>query len=139
MALELSKVLIKYNWPVDVIVPMPLSKKREFDRGYNQASVFAFPLALLTGIKYSSRLLRKVKETVSQVGLTADQRRENVRGVFEANQRRVSGKTILLVDDVATTGSSISEASQALMVAGAKDVYVLTIARALPHHDLQIV
>jgi len=139
MARELAQVLEKYQWMIDLIVPMPLSKKREFDRGYNQAAVVAYPLALLTGIKYSGRALRKIKETVSQVGLDAEQRRDNVRDAFDAQPRQVAGKTVLLVDDVATTGSSVNEAARALMQAGAKEVYALTIARALPHRDLQII
>jgi ComF family protein len=139
MAFELAKELNKYAWEIELIVPMPLSKQREFDRGYNQAAIFAYPLALLTGIPYSRQALKKAKDTISQVKLNAEQRRENVRGVFQAQPRLVAGKTILVVDDVATTGASLNEAAYTLREAGAKEVYALTIARALPHHDLQLV
>jgi ComF family protein len=139
MALELRKVLQKCAWPIDLVVPMPLSRQRDFDRGYNQAAVFAHPLAWSLGLPYSRQALKKIKDTVSQVKLNAEQRRENVRGAFQAQPRQVAGKVILIVDDVATTGASLSEAAGALMESGARDVYALTIARALTHHDLQIV
>jgi predicted amidophosphoribosyltransferase len=64
------------------------------------------------------------------------QRRENVDNVYQADAAIVSGKSILLMDDVATTGATVSSSTKALLQAGARDVYVLTIARALAHHDL---
>jgi ComF family protein len=139
MALELANLLGPLNWPVDMIVPVPLSKERFLERGYNQVAIIAFPLSLAMDVAYVSPALRKVKHTESQVGLSADERRENVRDVFKADAHLVAGRSILLMDDVATTGSTLAEASRALMDAGAKEVYALTLARALPHHDLQMV
>jgi len=70
------------------------------------------------------------------VGLSKQERRENVHGAFQAG-RGVNGKTILVLDDVATTGSTLSSSAEALFSSGAKDVYALTVARALPHHGLK--
>jgi predicted amidophosphoribosyltransferase len=81
-------------------------------------------------------VLWKTRETRSQVGLTISQRGENVRGVYQADPSKVKRKSILLMDDVSTTGSTILSGTEALLCAGAEEVYALTIARALSHHDL---
>jgi predicted amidophosphoribosyltransferase len=78
----------------------------------------------------------KTRETRSQVGLTASERGTNVHDVYQADTKMVKQRNILLMDDVATTGSTISACTQALLSAGAEEVYVLTIARALSHHSL---
>jgi len=70
------------------------------------------------------------------VGLNISQRRENVQNAYQADRSVVNGKSILLMDDVSTTGSTLSSSTEALLAAGARDVYALTIARALAHHDL---
>jgi predicted amidophosphoribosyltransferase len=70
------------------------------------------------------------------VGLTVAQRRKNVQNAYQADTKLVKGKSILMMDDVATTGSTISACTEALRSAGAQDVYVITIARALSHHSL---
>jgi predicted amidophosphoribosyltransferase len=85
---------------------------------------------------YAPHVLRKTRETRSQVGLNLAQRQENVRAAYQAESGTVQGKSILLMDDVATTGSTIRACSETLLSAGAQAVYVLTIARALAHHSL---
>ena len=77
-----------------------------------------------------------MRETRTQVGLTISQRRENVQNAYQANPEVVRRKSILLMDDVATTGSTTSACTEALLSAGAQEVYILTIARALSHHSL---
>ena len=124
------------NWHVEVLIPAPLGKSRLKERGYNQVALVARPLAYETGLTYSPNGLRKVRETESQVGLNISQRRENVRNAYQADPTVVTQKSILLMDDVATTGSTISACTEALLSAGAQDVFALTIARALSHHDL---
>ncbi|MBI3161407.1 MAG: ComF family protein, partial [Chloroflexi bacterium] len=79
-------------------------------------------------------LIRR-KETRSQVGLTRQERRENVRQAFCVGEN-VKGKSILLLDDVSTTGSTLSAGAKELYSSGAKHVFALTVARALPHHGL---
>lgn len=66
------------------------------------------------------------------------ERKENVSGAFRGDPARVSGKTVLLMDDVATTGATLSSCAEALLQSGAKKVYSLTLARALPHHGLHV-
>lgn len=123
------------GWQIDMIVPIPLGIKRQKERGYNQVALVARPLAIALGLEYAPQVLTRRRETRSQVGLSKDARRENVHGVFEAGVH-VNGKTVLVMDDVATTGSTLSAGAEALFSSGAKDVYALTVARALPRHGL---
>jgi ComF family protein len=124
------------NWNIDMIVPIPLGRQRYKERGYNQVAMIAKPLALAMGVEFAPKALARRKETRSQVGLSKQERRENVNGVFQAGAG-VTGKTILVMDDVATTGSTLSSSAEALFASGAKDVYALTVARALPQHGLK--
>jgi len=124
------------RWPVDIFIPVPLGKNRLKERGYNQVALVARPLAYEVGLQYSPRALWKARETRSQVGLTISQRRENVQNAYRADPMVVKGKSIILMDDVATTGSTILACTDALLSAGARVVYAITIARALSHHNL---
>ena len=121
---------------VDVLIPVPLGKKRLKERGYNQVALVAQPLAFELGMPYAPHGLWKSRETRSQVGLNVAQRSENVSKAYQAEVKVVNGKSILLMDDVATTGSTIQSSAEALLSAGAREVYAITIARALSHHDL---
>ncbi|NOY97766.1 MAG: ComF family protein [Chloroflexi bacterium] len=127
------------SWPVDAVIPVPLGKKRFRERGYNQVGLIAHPLALALGWNYAPRALTRVRETASQVGLSAGERRENVRGAFAADVRRVRDRRVLVMDDVATTGATLAACAQALLDGGAREVFALTVARALPHHGLTTV
>ncbi len=139
LARQMAPHVRAWDWPIDIVVPVPLGRKRMQERGYNQVGLVAMPLAALNGWKYAPRALARARETRSQVGLSAEERRENVSGAFRANPAMVSGQTVLLMDDVATTGATISSCALALLDAGAREVYALTLARALPHHGLKIV
>ena len=119
-----------------MIIPVPLGKKRLRERGYNQVALVAEPLAYEIGVSFSPKVLWKARETRSQVGLNISQRQKNVRDAYQAHADAVKGKSIILMDDVATTGSTIFACTDELMSAGAREVYALTIARALSHHDL---
>ena len=118
---------------IDVISWIPLSKKRLRQRGYNQARLLAEEIAAKTGLP-CRQLLQKVKNNSAQ-SLTRDakQRQENVAGVYALDDGAdVSGLRILLVDDVVTTGATMSEAARILRKAGAKSVFGVTLAR---HED----
>lgn len=118
---------------IDVISWIPLSKKRLRQRGYDQARLLAEEIAAKTGLP-CRQLLQKVKNNSAQ-SLTRDakQRRENVAGVYDLDDGAdVSGLRILLVDDVVTTGATMSEAARILRKAGAKSVFGVTLAR---HED----
>jgi competence protein ComFC len=136
LALQMSGFVRSLNWPVEILIPVPLGKKRLKERGYNQVGLVARPLAYQMGWMYKPDALWKARETRSQVGLSVSQRRENVHDAYQADPKVVEHKSILLMDDVATTGSTISACTKTLLSAGAQAVYVLTIARALSHHSL---
>ena len=136
LAEQMVEFVRSLQWDVDMLIPIPLGKKRLKERGYNQVALVAEPLAHHVGLTYLPQALWKRKDTRSQVGLKHSQRRENVQHAYQADPEAVKQKTILIMDDVATTGSTISSSSEALLAAGARDVYAITIARALSHHDL---
>jgi ComF family protein len=135
LATQLLKYVTNLNWPVELIVPVPLGRKRQNERGYNQVGLIAFPLALAMNIKYCPKALSRNRETRSQVGLTKLERKLNVFGAFRAKKDLVIDHKILLIDDVATTGSTLSSCAEALRAAGAQDVFALTVARALQHQS----
>lgn len=110
----------------DLVVPVPLSGPRLRGRGYNQAGLIAAPLARMCGARYSDALRRV--DRPPQVGLAAGERRANLRGAFRAVRGRVpGGSTCWVVDDVATTGATVSEAAEALLDAGAGAVKGITL------------
>jgi ComF family protein len=139
LAKQMATFVSQLNWAVDGIVPIPLGKTRLKERGYNQVAMVAKPLALILGIDYRPGAIVRARETRSQVGLTALERKQNVQNAFKAINDKVNGRTVLLVDDVSTTGATLSSAAEALYASGAADVYAVTIARALPHHSLKII
>lgn len=100
-------------------------------RGYNQAAMLAFVLSLQTGLTFLPSALVRTKNTRSQVGLSAEERRRNLEAAFSARSKQIAGRSVLLLDDVMTTGATLSNASQALLQAGASQVYALSLARAL--------
>lgn len=115
-----------------VVIPVPLSQSKQDERGYNQVDLFARPLAWSLGLPYYSKALQRIREETSQVKLTAGKRRLNVMQAFKMDEYiSVSGKRILLIDDVATTCSTVEACSTALLQGGADKVYVLTLARSL--------
>ncbi len=131
LAAELLALVEAQGWQVDAVVPVPLGERRLRERGYNQAALLAFPLALGLGVAYRPRWLQRVRETRSQVGLSAAERRANVEGAFGALPDVARGLTVLLVDDVMTTGATMHAAAQALRAAGARRVYAVSVARAV--------
>ena len=117
----------------DRIIPVPLHAKRLRSRGFNQAAVVAQSLARGLALPLDEVSLVRVSSSEKyRAGLDAKGRRETVAGAFEVpHPRMVSNENILLVDDVFTTGATVSTCAEVLMAAGATNVFVLTIARAL--------
>jgi competence protein ComFC len=130
LAKHLIDLFLTTGWNVDLIVPVPLNQSRLKERGYNQAALLARPLGLATGISYHARAVARIRNTRSQVGLKAKERAENVKDAFLAEPAIVKGKQVLMVDDVTTTGATISACAKALKAAGARSVYGLTLARS---------
>jgi len=116
---------------VDVVVPVPLHWLRRIWRRFNQSGDLAEAVGKRFGLSLRAGVLRRVRRTRSQVGLTATQREENVRGAFRVlRPREIRERCVLLVDDVLTTGATCNECARTLRRAGAKRVYVAALARA---------
>ena len=119
-----------------VMIPVPLHRRKMRQRGFNQTELIA-KAALKLGpwkgrMSLRAGALERCRETRSQIGLTRPQRRENMRGAFVvARPQEIAGREILLVDDVFTTGTTVSECARVLRRAGAAKVYVATVARTL--------
>jgi ComF family protein len=113
------------------VVPIPLHWRRRWARGYNQSEVLACALAARLGLPCCPGWIRRTRNTPQQTALTPTNRRSNVRHAFQASPSQpVAGKTILLVDDVLTTGSTCNEAAKALRAAGAARIVVAVLARS---------
>jgi len=114
-----------------LLVPLPLHPKREKERGFNQTLILAKGVKEVVSLPFREDLVVRVKNTKSQTGLNFKERQENVKNAFVVTDKaQIKGKKILLVDDVATTGSTINECAKALKRAGAKEVIAIVIARA---------
>jgi len=131
MSKFLAKVFRKTNWDVDLVAPVPLGAERFKERGYNQAMLLARPFAWSMDLPHKPQALQRVRETRSQVKLSISERRENVAGAFQSKPEIVSGKSVLVIDDVTTTGSTLDACADALLRADARTVYGLTLARAV--------
>jgi ComF family protein len=112
---------------IDVIIPLPLSGKRERQRGYNQSELLAREIAGHYSIAIDITSLKKVKNITPQFELSRKERLLNVKGAFVCSP--LTGKNVLLIDDIYTTGATVREAAGSLKAAGARNVYVLTLAR----------
>lgn len=130
LAARLEDCLQQLNWQFDLIAPVPLHTERLKTRGYNQAGLLAAILAEKTSSTYEPHALMRLQQTRSQVGLNREQRLENVENTFSADPQQVSGKTILLIDDVRTTGATLSACADAAHQAGAVGLYALTVTVA---------
>jgi ComF family protein len=116
----------------DFIIPVPLHYRRLRERRFNQSALLAQEIAKATGQNYVPDALLRTRHTKPQQGLKAKERDKNVHGAFAVNDghlKNVSGKNILLIDDVYTTGATLNECARILKAAKAASVNVLTIAR----------
>lgn len=114
----------------DVVVPVPLHWSRRLKRGYNQAEAIARELATGLGTAFAKTAVVRVRNTPQQGQPTASARRDNVKGAFRVRRgARIAGRRVLLVDDVMTTGSTVSEVARVLKAAGATGVEVAVLAR----------
>jgi ComF family protein len=119
----------------DMVMPVPLHRRRFFRRRFNQSAELARAVARLSGKPLETAAVLRVKVTRQQVGLGAREREDNVRGAFRMRPEAdilVRGRRVLLVDDVYTTGATVSAVSRVLKRGGATAVDVLTFARVLP-------
>lgn len=119
--------------PLDLVVPVPLPAWRRLRRGYNQSAELARELAARLGLPSAPRALRRRGGGPPQAALPASRRAANVRGAFRATRpERLFGRSVLLVDDVWTTGATLWECSRCLRTAGARAVVAFSVARSVP-------
>jgi ComF family protein len=128
-----SEYLRRSPLPVETIVPVPLHAARLSERGYNQAALLAEKIGSQVHMPIVDGKLLRVKSTIPQVGLNAQQRRYNVKGAFRCSDEALRGHSVLLVDDVCTTGATLEACSLALQDAKVKHVWGLVLARERYH------
>jgi ComF family protein len=127
----LQEILAKNKKEKIIIIPIPISKQRMRKRGFNQSELLAKNLSDILGFELSTNVLYKIRDTKPQAEIENREKRiKNIEGVFAAKYpEKIKNKTILLIDDVTTTGATIIEARRTLKEAGAKKVYGITLAR----------
>jgi len=117
----------------DLVVPVPLHPRKLRERGYNQTALLAAEIAKTARARFAPRALLRTRDTTAQASLDRDARRVNLRGAFRARDPlKIKGKHVLLVDDVATTGSTLRACLEALREAGASRVTTIVLARRAP-------
>ncbi len=123
----------KNKFSVDVVVPIPLNPHRLKQREYNQAELLCYPLCKHFNLELDTENLMRVVDTPTQTELTKQERKANLASAFSVkNKSAFAGKTVLLVDDVYTTGATMEEASKVLLKAGAVSVIALSVAHTVP-------
>ena len=119
------------DWQIDLIIPVPIHHLKKAERGYNQSDYLAQGLSKSLNIPYSGKSIKRIKYTDSQTKLKMKERALNVSNAFKVRQpKKVSGKNILVVDDVCTTGATLLECGIALNKSGASSVYACSVAIA---------
>lgn len=116
------------EWEIDLIIPVPIHKKRRRKRGYNQAEILAKELGRIWGIPVDCSLVVRNKETAPQKELGQGNRKRNLRKAFSLTRSISEDRTILIVDDIYTTGSTINSMAQLLKKEGNEKIYFLTIS-----------
>ncbi len=127
---RLSRCLEEKQWIVDTIVPVPLHLHRQRIRGYNQALLLGAYVAAKHNLPLEVTAITRQRDTTPQVGLNREQRQANVTGAFAADPSVVTLRSLLLIDDVYTTGATLQACAQAALDAGAAAVYSLTVTAA---------
>ena len=130
LAEPLARLLFDFDWDIDLITAIPLDMDRKQERGFNQSVLLARPLSWVSKIPFNEKAVTRSRNTRSQVGLSREQRKENMSGAFRSDTKIVKGKSILIIDDVITTGSTINACSKAMVESGVEQVYGMTLARS---------
>lgn len=119
---------------IDLIVPVPLARKRRKQRGYNQSELFANGISRITGIPVCTKAVERVSFSISQTQLTHNERTRNVEKVFRMkNPDMIKGRHVLLVDDVFTTGSTVTSCGNEMAKAQGVKISVLTLSTVILH------
>jgi ComF family protein len=119
------------SWNADFIIPVPLHPIKKAERGFNQAYFIAKGISKVAGIKVKTGVIKRIKFTETQTHLNLIERKQNIRDAFIIKKKKViKGKSIILIDDVVTTGATINECGKILKENGAANVYALSAAIA---------
>ncbi len=129
----LIQMLEEKQWEFDLVIPVPISKKHQRERSYNQSALLARPIAEYFGVEYSSRSLTRIRDTGSQINRNKEERDIALDGAFLGNPDKLKEKKVLLVDDIITTGATINHCAEALINSGALEVKAISLARTLRH------
>lgn len=127
---RLTQVVTQQDWTFDMIVPVPMHTSRLRQRGYNQAEEIAQVVAQMTQKPCIPKAIIRQRATQSQVGLNQRERQQNLVDAFVADPELVAEKRLLLIDDVLTTGTTLSMCAQAALEQGAAELYGLTVTQA---------
>lgn len=120
------KILNSY----DTIIPVPISKQRRKERGYNQSELIAKELSKYLQSKYEEKILIKTKNIIAQSKLNKEQRQKNIKDAYKLFEKeKVKNKKVLLIDDIYTTGNTVNECCKTICNANVKKIDVLTIAK----------
>ena len=127
-----SEICVKHN--IDIIIPVPISEERLKSRKFNQSMVLCSQIN--DNNKVNNNVLARTKDTPHQAGLSKTNREENLKNSFTVIDKKIiKGKTILVVDDIYTTGATLNACANALKLAGAKEIFTLTLSRAVIKKD----
>lgn len=131
-----SKIILKnekicgFLKKYDIIIPVPISKKRKIQRGYNQSYLIAKEITKYKVLKNECNCLIKQKDTIEQSKLGKNERKTNIQGAYKIiNKEKIISKNVLIIDDIYTTGNTVNECAKELKKAGAKRIGVLAIAK----------
>jgi ComF family protein len=119
------------QWEINLIIPVPLHSLKKAERGYNQSLYITKGISKELKIPFNSGILKRIRFTNTQTALTLKERKENVGGAFKVLDReKIKYRNILLIDDIITTGATITECGKVLLNAGASKVYAVSVAIA---------
>ena len=135
LGLLLAQAYRRYNMQADMLIPVPLHSERQQQRGFNHASLLAEVCSENIGVPMNDNILVRHRATVAQVDLHPRERYQNVAGAFACSstsaKNLLNGRSILIIDDVSTTGATLEACATPLFAAGAKEVWGLVLARPL--------
>jgi ComF family protein len=130
LAQRMVNMLKSVDWTFDIIIPVPMHSQRLKERGYNQANEISTYLAKLLDKMHEDSAIHRERATRSQVGLNRAERLENMEDAFSADQTILKGKSLLLVDDVKTTGATMAACATIAQAVGASQIYGITVTTA---------
>jgi ComF family protein len=138
LADPLGRLIVKYlehnldMKHIDIIIPVPLHESRYRQRGFNQAELLSRVVSVHYNVPTVTGILNRVRETLPQFDLPRPDRFKNIRGAFDImGAPIIKGRNILLIDDIYTTGSTVSECTRVLKTSGAQNVHILTLSRTI--------